>query len=86
MTKLDTILTDFNISNEALVLFVQLASDAGNWNGQPLLPDLTPQGKGFLTDLKKKGLVSTFTGEGCQWVNFEARGEQLAEHLNIQLN
>lgn len=61
-------------------LFMQLARDAGNWNGCPMV-DVTPEQRGNLTDLKRSGLLSTFTDEGIVWADFtEAGRKYAAEH------
>lgn len=65
-------------------LFTRLAEDAPNWNGTPLLPDLTPQQKGHLTDLKKKGLLEVETLDGCPWVFFLPAGLELARAMGIR--
>lgn len=69
-------------------LFVKIAEDAKNWNGIPLLPDMTPAMKGNLIDLKKKGLLLTEDDEDnsrAQWVHFTELGKALAASLKIDL-
>ena len=60
-------------------LFEELAKDAGNWGGNPLVDfDGQPAKKGHLTDLKRKRLIETFEDEGCTFVSFTLRGLVLA--------
>lgn len=59
-------------------LFYQLVQDSFNWSGTPLF-DGTQQEKGNLTDLKKKGLVTTWKEEGCLWVDFTNEGRAFAK-------
>lgn len=70
-----------NLSAEALAYFLALAGDAGNWAGQPLIGGNVPTTKateGYLTDLKKKGFVTTTIDEGCTWCSFTDEGRALA--------
>jgi hypothetical protein len=62
---------------ETLSLFVALWTDAPNWSGEPML-DITKEQRGNLTDLKKRGLVTTFKSEGCEWVKFTETGREFA--------
>jgi len=73
-----------NISADSLSLFIELASDAENWNGQPLL-DITKEQRGNLSDLKKKGLMVTFRDEGCDWVDFTDQGIAFAAEHGIEI-
>lgn len=67
-----------DLTTDTLALFLELAKDAGNWNGMPLLAVLTPAEKGNLTDLKKKGLVKIEKEDGSEWVIFSVEGLRLA--------
>jgi len=73
-----------NISADSLSLFIELASDAENWNGQPLL-NITKEQRGNLSDLKKKGLVTTFRDEGCDWADFTDVGIAFAAKHGIEI-
>ena len=73
-----------NISADSLSLFIELASDAENWNGQPLL-NITKEQRGNLSDLKKKGLVITFRDEGCDWADFTDAGIAFAAEHGIEI-
>lgn len=65
-------------------LFMELADDAGNWSGQPLLGGNVSSSKelrGNVTQLKRAGLISTQQDEGQTWVNFSPKGiEYAAQH------
>jgi len=63
-------------------LFKELAEDAANWSGTPLL-DITAAQRGNLTDLKKLGLVTTWRDEGCDWVDFTDAGKALAAEMGF---
>jgi hypothetical protein len=57
-------------------LFEALAKDAPNWGGTPGLGCSVPSNaktRGHVTDLKKKGLVTTFNSDGITWVQFTPR-------------
>ena len=73
-----------NISNDSLNLFIALASDADNWSGQPLI-DITKEQRGNLSDLKKKGLITTFRDDGCDWADFTDDGIALAAEHGISI-
>jgi hypothetical protein len=70
------------LTAESKALFCKLANDACNWVGNPMV-DVTPANRGNLTDLKKKGLITTFTDEGIAWVTFTESGIVLAEQLGV---
>ena len=62
-------------------LFKALASDAVNWNGEPLLDGNVFTDKhlrGNITHLKKLGLIITFKEEGNTWVQFTDKGKEVA--------
>ena len=62
-------------------LFRDLAYDAGKWNGCPMVDGNVPCGpalRGNLTDLKKRGLLTTFVDKGQTWVAFTDLGRQYA--------
>jgi hypothetical protein len=72
----------------SLELFLSLANDAANWSGIPLLGGnvaTDKQLRGNLTDLKKKGLLTTFKDEGEIWVHFTEAGKALAAEHGISL-
>jgi hypothetical protein len=65
------------LSAESHSLFCELASDAGDWHGQPLV-QITKEQRGNLSDLKKKGLLTTSTSDGLQFAQFTDAGIALA--------
>lgn len=73
---------------ESKKLFIDLAEDADNWNGTPLWEGNVGGGSvanGNLTDLKKKGLLTTDLDpeDDCIWVIFTEAGKEYAESLGI---
>ena len=65
-------------------LFKELADDAGNWSGTPLL-DITAAQRGNLTDLKKLGLITTFKSDGWDFVDFTDAGKALAAEMGFKI-
>ena len=75
------------LSQGSRKLLEELANEAPNWSGSPLLPDLKKKEEGYLTDLKKKGLITTDIDEGCVWVYFTQCGEAYVQsefNINIE--
>ena len=74
------------LSEETAELFASLAWDAPNWSGCPML-DITKEQRGNLTDLKKRGLLSTQKSDGIHDAFFTDEGKALikssalAEHI-----
>jgi hypothetical protein len=66
-------------------LFIDLAKDAGNWGGTPLV-DLSPEARGNLTNLKRNGLVTTFRSDGESWVSFTEAGKAYAAEYGVDLS
>ena len=82
--KTETLLTE-----KSLALFLAYAKDAGNWNGMPMVGGNVGGNKedaGNLTDLKKNGLLTTSTDEGCQFVCFTKAGIEFAKANGIDLS
>jgi hypothetical protein len=74
------------LTEASLALFTAYAKDAGNWNGMPLVGGNVggkKEDRGNLTDLKKKGLLTTFRDEGCDWISFTDLGVEFAASLGI---
>jgi hypothetical protein len=73
-----------NLTDRSLALFIEYASDAGNWNGMPLVGGNvggSKEDRGNLTQLKKAGLIETDISDGHTWVMFTQAGRALAnEH------
>lgn len=75
-----------HLSDGAMGLFLRLANDAGNWSGTPLVDGLTPEEKGYLTDLKKKGLLDTEEHErGCVFAFFSDLGYRIARASGVEI-
>lgn len=72
------------LTADSLELFLGLAEDADNWSGNPLIT-LTAAQRGNLTDLKKRGLLSTFDDGGCDFAIFKPAGIALAAEHGIDL-
>ena len=66
-------------------LFRDLAEDARNWAGTPMV-DVTTENRGNLTDLKKRGLLVTFKSDGISFVDFTAAGVALAGSMGISID
>lgn len=68
----------------SLELFKALVEDAPNWSGTPLIT-VTPAERGYLTHLKKLGLLTTFVEEdGCSFAAFTDAGKALAAELELE--
>ena len=77
-----------NITDTSRELFVELAKDAINWAGAPLLGGNVPADKhtrGNVTQLKKAGLIWTEVDEGNTWVYFTDEGRSYARELGVYL-
>ena len=76
------------ITEASKAVFVAYAKDAGNWSGTPLVGGNVGGGKeerGNLTQLKKAGLITSFTDEGCTWLDFTDAGKAFAATLGIEI-
>jgi len=75
------------LTTDSKAFFIDLVSDAPNWSGMPLfggnISD-SNENKGYLTALKKAGLVTSFVEEGCCWVSFTDAGKELASELGYE--
>jgi len=70
-------------------LFVDLAADAPNWSGTPLVggnTSMDAQLRGNLSDLVKKHLVKVFRQDGFTWVRFTEGGRTYAAEHGIDLS
>ena len=79
-------MTTINLTPTSEKLFKDLAEDAGNWSGTPLLDGNVRTDnhlKGNVTNLKKLGLIKTDYDEGCTWVYFTEAGKAAAEEFGI---
>jgi hypothetical protein len=78
-----------NLTSASLDLFLAYAEDAGNWSGNPWVDgnvSLDAAGRGNLTDLKRKGLLQTFTDDGDAYIVFTDAGKTLAAEHGIDLS
>ena len=73
-----------SLSPASLALFIELANKAGEWAGQPLFEGSDAE-RGNLTDLKKKGLVTTYEDRGDSFIIFTDAGDALALENGISL-
>jgi molybdenum-dependent DNA-binding transcriptional regulator ModE len=74
------------LSEQSLRLFLAYAEDAENWAGTPLVDGNvrgSKEGRGNLTDLKKKGLITTFQHNKEMFVEFTDAGIELAKEHGI---
>ena len=70
-------------------LFMDLAQDAGNWSGTPLVGGnvgMDAQLRGNLSDLVQKGLVRVFKSDGLSWVDFTEAGKAYAAERGVDLS
>ena len=77
------------LSDDCLSLFLAFARDAGDWGGTPLVGGNVTCGRrenGFLTDLKKKGLIVTDEDEGDVWLRFTPTGKAMAKTFGVDLD
>lgn len=65
------------LSTGAQDLFDALWDDAPSWSGTPLCELETPAEKGYLTNLKRRGLVQTFVSDGNNFASFTEAGAAL---------
>ena len=76
------------ITTESLRVLLAYAADAGNWSGEPLVGGNvggSKEERGNLTQLKRAGLIRTFTSDGDQFVQFTDAGRALAARHGVQV-
>lgn len=76
------------ITDTSLELFLDLARDAGNWSGTPLLGgnvEVGTPGRGNITQLKRAGLLTTFRDGGDAFADFTDDGIALAAEHGITI-
>jgi hypothetical protein len=71
-----------DITERSLELFLELARDAGNWSGTPILAG-SASDRGNVTQLKKAGLITTITDRGETFACFTPAGQCLAAEHDI---
>ena len=77
--------TASSLSPASLALFTELAKDNTNWNGQPMI-NIAANQRWNLTDLKKRGLLTTFKDEGVAFAIFTDAGKALAKELGYEIH
>jgi len=70
-------------------LLLRLISDAPNWAGNPMLAQSSIGGderkeRGNITDLKRKGLITSFIDDGFVFITFSKKCYDILDALNIQ--
>ena len=88
-----------DLTKQSKALFIEYAKDAGNWSGQPLVGGNVRGSKarnGNLTDLKQKGLITTWEEEReglngraktpLVWLSFTDAGIAYAAEQGIDLS
>lgn len=78
-------MSNIELTTASIALFTTLAADASNWGGTPMVDLNSAADKGNLTDLKRKGLLTTFRDEGSDWVRFTDAGKAFALEHGITL-
>lgn len=83
---------EITLTEQSRELFFDYLKDACNWSGEPLVGGNVgrkPSNKGNLTDLKRKGLVTTWAEDygdqplgarPCSWLKFTTLGYAYAKH------
>lgn len=80
------------LTGESLALFVAFAKDSGNWGGMPMIggnvgtKESAKRDRGNITDLKRKGLITTCRDEGCDFVCFTQLGIEFAKQIGITIH
>lgn len=73
------------LTPDSLALFDALAADAGDWSGTPLI-ECSPAERGNLSDLKRKGLLTTFEHDGDLFAHFDPAGVALGDARGHRLS
>jgi len=82
-------MTDTNITETSMALFLAFARDAGNWSGNPCVGGNTggtKEQRGNLTQLKKAGLIQTFKSDGQTYIEFLPAGKAFAKERGVDLD
>jgi hypothetical protein len=82
-------MNEIKLSDECKALFLAYAKDAGNWSNQPLVGGNVgghKSDRGYLTNLKRKGLLKTFESDGHQWVAFTKLGVEYARLNGVEMD
>jgi hypothetical protein len=76
------------LTHASQLLFLAYAEDACNWSGNvPVGGNVggSKEDRGNLTQLKKAGLITTWTDEGWTWINFTEAGKRKAAEHGIEI-
>ena len=76
------------LTERSRMLFLEYATDAGNWSGTPMVGGNvggSKEDRGNLTQLKKAGLLVTFESDGEIWVSFTAAGRAFAKSFGVTI-
>jgi len=73
------------LSPECRDFLFELLRDSVNWSGTPMVDLVDRKEKGFLTNLKKAGFLTTFRDEGIQWVEWTEKTKEYASENEINL-
>jgi len=78
-----------HLTERSLQLFLDYASDAGNWGGTPLIGGNVGGGRedtGNLTHLKKAGLITTAADGQAVFIYFTDAGRALAAEHGVDID
>ena len=71
----------------AIDLFKLIVADAADWSGNPGPNlDFSEEQKGYLTKLKKAGVLITQKEDDITWVTFKHPAIDLASELNLEFD
>ena len=77
-----------NLTPRTLELFLAFARDAGNWSGTPCIGGNvggSKEDRGNITQMKRAGLVTTFTSDGQTWLSFTPAGKAFAAEHGVEV-
>lgn len=77
-----------NLTDRSLALFLDLARDAGNWAGTPMLGGNvggSKEDRGNVTQLKRAHLIGSFNDGGDTFVTFTPAGVALAAEHGVEI-
>jgi hypothetical protein len=77
------------LSEDARALFLWYVADAGNWGGTPWIDgnrDFTKEDRGWLTELKRKKLVTTHADEDGVSLHFTPAGVAYASAAGVSVD
>jgi hypothetical protein len=77
------------LTPRSLEIFKDAAKDSGNWSGTPCLGHnftFTKEDRGNLTQLKRAKLLTTYKGDGEEWIQFTQLGHEFAAFHGIEIS